>query len=150
MPTKAKTHPNQALTTEGVHAADNDGTGSDRIVTDRFVSCKVGGMLLLKIAGFIQDERAELINITEHDVTLRLGQPWYRRWWSGTERRRPIEVHLRFSAPGDDLATWQTASARRSVVEARIRPLSSTHRTEDFLRRADAIRNMLRLHFVAD
>ena len=107
-------------------------------------------MLFLKLAGFIQDERAEILNVTEHDVTLRLGQPWYRRWWSGTERRRPIEVHLQFAAPGADLATWQTANARRSVVEARIRPLSAAYRTSDFLRRAESIRKMLRVHFVAD
>lgn len=150
MSTPAASRQHQIHAPESHHPVAKRVTDAGRTVTDRFVACKVGGMLFLKLAGFIQDERAEILSVSEYHITLRLGQPWYRRWWSGVERRRPIEVHVQFAEPGEDLATWQTASARRSVVETRIRPLSATFRTSDFQRRAEAIRKMLRLHFVAD
>lgn len=124
--------------------------GAGRCVTDQFVACKIGGMLLLKLLGFMQDERAELLAVSDSEVTLTLGQPWYRRWGRGADRRRPVSVRIRFAEPGDDLAAWQQAAARRSVVAVELRALCASHRTADFHRRADAILQRLRLHFVAD
>lgn len=122
-----------------------------RCVSDQFVVCKIGGMLMLKLTGFIEDERAEVLSVSEDHVTLLLGRPWYRRiGCRSTERRRPVEVHIQFAEPGQKGVQWQAANARRSVVEIRLRPLTPTFTTRDFHRRADAILRMLRLHFVAD
>jgi hypothetical protein len=107
-------------------------------------------MLLLKLIGFIEDERAEILDVSEAHITLRIGQPWFRRWWHGVERRRPLEVRLDFGEPGHDLQAWQQTRAARSAVDVRIRPLTWSFRQDDFQRRAEAITRSLRLHFVAD
>lgn len=120
-----------------------------RCVTDRFMACKIGGMLMTKLLGFIEDERAEILSISESQVTLRLGRPWPQRMSHG-DRRRPIEVQIQFAEPGEDLAEWQKAHARRSEVKVSLRPMSWLQPTRDFHRRADSILRMLRLHFVAD
>jgi len=121
-----------------------------RYVTDRFVACKTGGMLLTKLLGFIEDERAEVLGISESHVTLRLGRPWLKRLSERSERRRPIELTIRFAEPGEDLSKWKQANARRSVVDVLMRPLSRRYSTRDFHRRAEGILHNLRLHFVAD
>jgi hypothetical protein len=120
-----------------------------RCVTDRFSACKIGGMLMTKLLGFIEDERAEILNVSESQVTLRLGRPWLQRV-GRKDRRRPIEVCIQFAEPGEDLAEWQKTRARRSEVKVRLRPMSRLYPTRDFHRRADSILHTLRLHFVAD
>jgi len=119
-------------------------------VTSRFATCKIGGMLLLKLVGFIEDERAEILEVSDEHIVLRLGHPWYLRWWHGVERRRPVSVRLDFAEPSNDTPSWQKANARRSLVTVNIRPMTNTFRPRDFERRADAVLRNLRLHFVAD
>jgi hypothetical protein len=119
-------------------------------ITSQFATCKIGGMLLLKLVGFIEDERAEILEVSEDHIVLRLGQPWYLRWWHGEERRRPLSVRLDFAEPGDDTPNWRKANARRSLVNVDIRPLTRAYRSRDFQRRADGVLRNLRLHFVAD
>ncbi|MBX3436492.1 MAG: hypothetical protein KF861_03305 [Planctomycetaceae bacterium] len=123
---------------------------SEQAVSSQFAACKIGGMLLLKLIGFIEDERAEILEISEEHVVLRLGRPWYSRWWNGDERRRPVSVRLDFAEPGNDLPTWQRATARRSLVKVNIRPMTTTFRNQDFQRRAQSVLRSLKLHFVAD
>ncbi|MGD9857908.1 MAG: hypothetical protein AB7U20_23435, partial [Planctomycetaceae bacterium] len=115
-------------------------------VSSRFATCKIGGMLLLKLVGFIEDERAEILEVSEDHIVLRLGQPWFARWWHGVERRRPVSVRLDFAEPGIDLPSWQRASARRSMVNVEIRPMTGSFRSRDFRRRADSVLRSLRLH----
>lgn len=139
-------HPNDPIPEERLARFTQQG----RCVSDRFVACKAGGMLMNKLLGFIEDEGAQVVSISESQVTLRMGQPWYRRWSLGRDRRRPVEVKIQFAEPGEDLATWKQANARRSVVDVQLRPLTPTFRTHEFHRRADAILRTLRLYFVAD
>jgi len=132
----------------GEHDAERASTG--QAITGQFSTCKLGGMLLLKLMGFIEDERAEILEMEEDHVVLRLGQPWYRRWWNGSERRRPVAVRLDFAEADERLPSWQEASARRSLVKVDIRPMTRTFRNRDFQRRADGVLGNLRMHFVAD
>jgi hypothetical protein len=118
-------------------------------VTDCFSSCRIGGMLLQKLLGFIEDERAEILSVSESHVTLRLGQPLLQRL-RGVDRRRPIEVRIQFADPGENLADWRRTGARRSAVTVILRPMSRGYSTRDFHRRADSILHQLRFHFVAD
>jgi hypothetical protein len=106
-------------------------------------------MLLLKLIGFIQDQRAEILDVSEDQIVMRLGRPWYVRWWRGDERRRPICVRLNFADPRE-VAACQTTGARRSLVSVDIRPLTRTFHEADFHRRAEDILHNLKLHFVAD
>ncbi len=129
---------------------DAEGTATQQGITGQFATCKIGGMLLLKLLGFIEDERAEILEVAEDHVVLRLGQPWYRRWWNGSERRRPVSVRLDFAEPGDDQPRWKAATARRSMVNVDIRPMARSHRGRAFAQRADSVLRNLRLHFVAD
>lgn len=118
-------------------------------VTGQIATCKAGGMLLLKLMGFIEDQRAEILDVSEEHIVMRLGRPWYVRWWDGGERRRPVRVRLDFADSCVD-ASAQTSSARRSLVNVHIRPMTRSFREADFRRRADDILHKLRLHFVAD
>ncbi len=121
-----------------------------RKVNSEFVTCKVGGMLLLKMIGFIEDQRAEVLEVSDQHIVMQLGRPWFHRLWHGGERRRPVQVRLDFADPGDDLPTWKQATARRSVVSVEIRPMTLSFGTREFHRRAQGVLRNLRLHFVAD
>lgn len=134
------------------HLLDENATNSlrRRVVKSQFLTCKVGGMLLLKLLGFIEEQRAEIEEVSDHHIVMQLGRPWYARWWHGDERRRPVRVRLDFAEPGEDLPTWKMATARRSVVDVDIRPASMSISNRDFHRRAQGILRNLRLHFVAD
>ncbi|MCA9025481.1 MAG: hypothetical protein KDA86_09740 [Planctomycetaceae bacterium] len=123
---------------------------SQRVVKSDFASCHVGGMLLLKLIGFIEDQRAEIHEISDRHIVMQLGRPWYSRWWHGGERRRPVRVRLDFADAGDGLPTWQKASARRSIVSVDIRPMALSYGSRDFHRRAQGVLRNLRLHFLAD
>lgn len=119
-------------------------------VKDQFVTCTLSNLLMYKLCGFIQDERAEILDVSENHVRLLLGRPWLSRVWNGGERRRPLEVRLDFSEPSGNLAKWQEAHAERAVVDVTIRPRCVSFRKRDFHRRAYSILRNLRLHFVAD
>ncbi len=143
--------PTVSLRRTGEPMAERPLVGTNgRIVNDRFITCSLDNLLMYKLCGFIEDERAEILNVSEKEVRLLLGRHWLTRLMIGDERRRPLEVRLVFSEPGDDLPVWKSAHARRSVVDVTVRPLSATFGTKEFHRRAASVLQKLRLHFVAD
>jgi hypothetical protein len=131
-------------------ASDIVPPASARCLRDRFLACRSGGMLLLKLSGFILEERARILEVSERHISLQLGQPWYRRWLRGGDRRRPIEVRIDFARTDESPDRWQVVNPRRSVVDVQLRPLACLYPTHDFRRRAESIRQLLRQHFVAD
>lgn len=93
------------------------------ILADRFVSMSVGGTLVLKACGFIEDQQARILNVTESSLRVRTGHEWYERLLSGRRRRKPMEVVLEIHPLMDQDDPARASSPfpdRYCVIEARI------------------------------
>lgn len=119
-------------------------------ITHSLTACDLGNTLLLKLCGFIEDQNAELIEVSEDCYRLRIGHSRLARFWHGIAGHNPVEVTLhirrdesyrpevgRYSRPAD---------ARIEVV---VRPLGLGWRRERFDECGHRIVNRLRFHLMA-
>ena len=48
----------------------------------------------MKLLSFIEDQEAELLDITEDQLRLRVGRTWWERCWYGLRGHAPLEIRL--------------------------------------------------------
>lgn len=65
--------------------------------TDLIVS-DVGGTLLLKLCGFVLDQAAEIRDVSEHRLTVRLGRSWFGRLMWGDQHPHRLDIAIEFAA----------------------------------------------------
>ena len=61
------------------------------VVTESFTSCDLGNSLMLKLCGFIEDQQAEILDVNEKRLQLRVGRSWLARFWHGSVSHGAID-----------------------------------------------------------
>ncbi len=116
---------------------------------DSLVACDIGGTLIMKLLGFIEDQQAELLDITEDQLRLRVGRNWWERWWYGLRGHAPLEIRLDIRR-GTDLALkpHQRVHASHSKINVAVRPLSRNWKPGPFQTQAERLVHRLRWHLM--
>lgn len=119
-------------------------------VRDSFVTHNVGGTLILKTCGLIESQRARLIQVEDHMLTLRIGRNWWQRLLAAKLQDQELDVVLQLHAPEamSPDATF-VAGGDRCAVAVAVVPHSRGWQAEAF---HDAARRLLwaiRAHYMA-
>ena len=88
---------------------------SSRVARDFFVTPGLGDLFVLKLAGFIEDHRAQLVRVTETSTRLRIGGRTFGQWFRGEEYMPRTEVSLHFRRDPD-------GPNRAMEVDVEVRP----------------------------
>lgn len=65
-------------------------------VQDQFLTTEVGNLFLLRLAGFIRDHKARLIDIDDHTARLEVGGRTFADWFFGREYVERTCIDLAF------------------------------------------------------
>ncbi len=120
------------------------------LITHSLTACDVGNTLMLKLCGFIEDQNAELLDVSEDCYRLKIGHARLTRFWHGISGHDPLEVTLQIRR--DQTYRPETARGSRpanATVEIAVRPLGLGWRREKFNECGHRIVNRLRFHFMA-
>jgi len=117
-------------------------------MTANFVACEQGGTLMLKLCGFIESYGAEILDVDEEHLRLRVGQTWLQRLWRGGRNHGPVEVSLDLKRPDRHVADWQRTTAHQVKVRASVLPVGrwQPRKFEDC---AQGILHRLRWHLMS-
>src|SRR6185369_6339882 len=61
-----------------------------------FYACVAAEMVVYKLGGFVNDEKAKLVEVTPTRALLKLGNVGLLPFWGGTDEKRPVEVEIDF------------------------------------------------------
>lgn len=119
---------------------------------DRFASLNLGNTLILKLCGFIESRRAEILDVEEGFLRLRVNESIRQRRLPFGLFRSALEVRLTFSElDGTTLnpdVDWHPQS-RYSQVSATISPLGIRWTADAFRQESRRLLWDLRAHLVA-
>jgi hypothetical protein len=120
-------------------------------LTDRFVSLSIGNVLVLKACGFIEAHGARILDISEEQLRLRLGQFWWERLLRG-QSQKAIEILLQIdnSSPREPGSHRDELYHRRyCTMDVSIIPTDGGWTPDDFHWESRRLLWSLRSHFLA-
>lgn len=131
-------------------AAPTRGPFNRLLVTESLTACDVANTLMLKLCGFIEDQQARLLDVSEDHYRLQIGFNRLARFWHGISGHDPVEVTLKIERD----ESYQPEAGRasrpsRATIHVSVRPLSGSWRTDTFEECGRRIVHRLRLHLIA-
>lgn len=100
------------------------------IRTETFLVSDVGGCLFLKLCGFVDAQRAEIRDVSENHLRLRIGGPWLTSWLKVDAY--PVDLEISFAAADEPARNPQS---RIDVTIRDSRWLGSADRFDSAARR---------------
>ena len=64
--------------------------------TDTYLVSDIGTCLMLKLCGFVEQYRAEIRDVSENHLHLRLGGSWLQRLLGDSSQGHPLELEILF------------------------------------------------------
>ena len=101
--------------------------------TETYLVSDIGNCLMLKLCGFIEEYRAEIRDVSENHLRLRLGGSWLQRLLGDGRLGHPLEMEILFVPVETESATRPLARVEVLVRDARL--LSPADRFETAARR---------------
>jgi len=121
-------------------------------LTDRFVSMSVGTLLVLKACGFIEDQKARILDVSETSLRVRTGREWYESYLPRKGSQKPLEIALSIR-PLEAMDQFSRHAShpedRYCVIEARILAGSRSWSREEFTLESKRMLWALRSYFMA-
>ncbi|WP_437205447.1 hypothetical protein [Planctomicrobium sp. SH664] len=109
--------------------------------------------LLLKACGFIEAHRARIIDVTEQQLHVRIGQNWLTRWLKGCHTALPLDVVLNFRSVRDceefDRNRYRRPVDSYLAIDVAIHPASPAWDDQRFQEHARQLVWVIRSHFMA-
>ena len=127
-------------------------TTSIPVLKDEFLTSDLESSIALKACGFIGAERAQILDVTEKQLKLRIGQSWLAQLMSKVPERKLIDVAIEFEpdsepkSPEEEIRQPNVAHSRVTVTVA---PKSPRWNDREFQEAAHRLLFSLRNHFMA-
>ncbi len=133
-------------------AADEAETGSnDRLVyRTSFLACVQSDMVIYKLGGFVDDQKARLVEVAPRRAVIRSGQTGLLPFWGKTDAKRPVELEIEFGQEHEMFIRGRRSVSRRVEIRICVRPLGWVRDVEAFQARARRITRILRSYFLAE
>jgi hypothetical protein len=121
------------------------------VVTESLSACDLANTLMLKLCGFIEDQQAQLLDVSEDRYRLQIGYNRLTRFWHGIAGHDPVEVTLQIHR--DESYHPEAGRANRpgrATIDVAVRPMGGSWRRDRFEECGQRIVQRLRLHLMAN
>jgi diguanylate cyclase len=117
----------------------------------QFLACTAAEMIVYKLGGFVNEEDAQLLEVTSERVRMRLGRRTLFSRWGKTDETRPVDVELDFGSevPLRDV-NGRKVKSNQVHVTVRILPVGRVKSREIFIERARQVLKGLSTYFLAE
>lgn len=125
----------------------NSGSSTSLIHTSHFATAVAADMLVYKLKGFVEDQGARLVKVTQEQVVMQVGNAALFGGWGRATKRQPVRltVDLETNAEGGSLR-----GSRRVALKITVEPIGRPATPEAFHFRARDVVERLRGYCVAD
>lgn len=126
-------------------------TSAPRFCATECVSTSnVGTTLLLKLCGFIEDQQAEVLDVSEDQLRLRIGHSWLARLWRRVGGHGPLEVTLDIARSSTrKIDEWRHIHSPHAQIWIHVRPLGRFWKQADFEACAGQLVQRLRRYLIS-
>jgi hypothetical protein len=122
----------------------------DFVHTGSFFACVAAQMAVYKLEGFISEEKAQVVEVSEHRVVLRHGRKPFFSFWGNHDDCRPVDVEVVFRTEQAGTPRLPKPIPRNHVLVAiTIRPVGWMDDHDLFELRARRVLKKLAGHFAA-
>ena len=123
-------------------------SGDPFLFTSSFLACVAADMIVYKLGGFVNDQRAALKEVSAKRAIIQLGSRGVLPLWGLSDDRRPVELTVEF---GEEELSGRggVRAARKVPIQVVIRPVGWVRKAEVFQSRARSVLKLLRSYFVA-
>ena len=90
--------------------------------TETFLVSDIGTCLILKLCGFVEEYRAEIRDVSENHLQLRLGGSWLQRLWGDGTLGHPLDLEILFVPVETATDTRPLARVQVFVKDGRFLP----------------------------
>jgi hypothetical protein len=111
------------------------------VCSDVFIVSDIGGCLFLKLCGFVESQRAEIRDVSETHLQLRIGGSWLSSWLVSASC--PVDLEIRFTPSEEPSRNPQ------SQIEVTIRDSRWLGSSERFETAARQVLWQLKYHLMA-
>ncbi len=115
-----------------------------------FQAVVANDMLVYKLAGFVDDHQAKLMEVTPERVVMRLGNRGVIPSWGNHDGRRPVTVEVVIGDEEVPEPGKKRARAKRVEIHVTIRPVGWIRKSDVFQNRASNVMKDLKSFFIAD
>jgi hypothetical protein len=84
--------------------------------TETFLVSDIGNCLMLKLCGFVEECRAEIRDVSENHLRLRLGGSWFQQLLGDGTLGHPLELEILFVPVESETATRPLARLRNHLM----------------------------------
>lgn len=115
-----------------------------------FQAVVASDMLVYKLAGFVDDYQAKILEVNPERVVMRLGSRGVIPGWGSTDARRPVTIEVVIGKEEAPEPGKKRARAKRVEVLVTIRPVGWIRKQDVFQHRAANVFKYLKGYFIAD
>ena len=110
-------------------------------------ACVAKGMLPIKLTGYVQDKGAKLVNVSEDELIVKVGQGGLFGGWGKKGDKQPVKIRIEIQ---DIPENEQVSRTRRIRLVTATEPIGRPKTLEEFERRACHAIEDLRSYLIAD
>ncbi|MCH7686874.1 MAG: diguanylate cyclase [Planctomycetes bacterium] len=115
-----------------------------------FFACIAADMVVYKLGGFVNDQKAKVIEVEERHAQVCLGKSrLFWPFWGETDNLQPVELLIKFDAEKQIQQSEGRPASRQVEVHCEVRPIGKVRKRELFEARALRIIKTLRSYFAA-
>jgi len=116
----------------------------------KFQAVVASDMLVYKLAGFVDDFHAKIMEVEPERVVIRVGQRGVIPGWGSHESKQPVNVEVVIGKEEAPQPGKKRARAKRVDILVTMRPLGWIRKKEVFQHRAANVYKDLKSYFIAD
>jgi diguanylate cyclase (GGDEF)-like protein len=114
--------------------------------TTQFVACQAADMLVFKLKGFVEDHQAELLDVRNNLVSLRMGKKSWRGKWGEDADKQPVDMIVSIG----EREVERKSATRRVALDVTVTPVGKPRDADAFHSRATRVVELLRSYLLAD
>ena len=114
--------------------------------TTQFVACQAADMLVFKLKGFVEDHKAQLLDVRNNLVAMQMGRKSWRGKWGDDPEKQPVEMIVSVG----EREVERKSATRRVALDVTVTPLGKPQDGDAFHNRATRVVELLRSYLLAD
>lgn len=139
----------QLLSGKPVEETGNETQPDPFVYSATFSAFVAADMVIYKLGGFVNEQNARLVEVTQQRAVIRVGTRGLLPFWGSTPDRQPVEMIVEFGNEETPNLKALRAPARQVSVKLQMRPLGRVRDAAVFQNRAATLFKLLRSYFAA-
>jgi len=115
-----------------------------------FIACVDADMVVYKLGGYVDDTKANLVEVLTKEVIIHVGKQGLLPYWGRSPHSQPVELKIILGDIKNQNGLNNNVTSQKVKINVCIRPLGWIKDSQVFQARANRVMSDLKSYFVAD